>query len=481
MKHETNDAPDNAVITSTTYVTVCDYGAVGDGTTDSTAAFQAAVDYCGTLGGGTVFIPNGNYLIGAITMPDQVSLLGQSSAGSTLIPSTSGITLLASSHSASTANYATFANFKINCGSTASVTGISLVLCEHTQIIRVVFLGCLITANIDRGYYVDIHDCVSRGTTSLKAGRLVVHSSVDTDHVHGTSVRRYTIENIGNGVQGPAVYVRRGVSSVLDTVIMNDGRQGGAVTFMLIENDCQGISISDCGSGACDVGLIIQTGAGFAVAPSFMSINNFSCDQAVTNSMRILQADWMTFTGGIFTSSGTSVNVSSIFVNSAAYITFQNLLIMGYTGAGGFSIAGGSNCNDIAIQNCSIDNCLYGIGVVSPYLGQTISGNKFTRIGSNALTGIYWGLARNRIFNNSGMPVPDTHSGTPPMPASTVSYTNSLGFLCQVVVTGGTVTNITVAGRTMATATGAIFLIQPDETVTLTYSSKPTWTWRALS
>ena len=42
---------------------VLDYGAIADGITDSTAAFQSAVTACAIGGGGTVFVPNGNYSI----------------------------------------------------------------------------------------------------------------------------------------------------------------------------------------------------------------------------------------------------------------------------------------------------------------------------------------------------------------------------------------------------------------------------------
>lgn len=40
---------------------VKDFGAVGDGLADNTAAFQAAFDYVNTLGGGVVYIPPGRY------------------------------------------------------------------------------------------------------------------------------------------------------------------------------------------------------------------------------------------------------------------------------------------------------------------------------------------------------------------------------------------------------------------------------------
>ena len=44
-------------------VSVKDFGAVGDGVTDDTAAIQAAIDFRASIGaGGTVWLPNGNYV-----------------------------------------------------------------------------------------------------------------------------------------------------------------------------------------------------------------------------------------------------------------------------------------------------------------------------------------------------------------------------------------------------------------------------------
>src|SRR3954469_25633248 len=53
---------------------VRDYGAVGDGTTKDTVAFQKALDICAVTGGGDVIVPAGKYLIGSVQMGTQTIL-----------------------------------------------------------------------------------------------------------------------------------------------------------------------------------------------------------------------------------------------------------------------------------------------------------------------------------------------------------------------------------------------------------------------
>lgn len=60
------------------WLSVIDFGATGNGTTDDTSAVQAAIDAAEALGGGTVFLPRGTYLCGALTIQgDNVALVGE--------------------------------------------------------------------------------------------------------------------------------------------------------------------------------------------------------------------------------------------------------------------------------------------------------------------------------------------------------------------------------------------------------------------
>ena len=53
---------------------VRDFGALGDGTTKDTAAFQRALDTCAVSGGGEVLVPAGRYLIGSVQMGTRTTL-----------------------------------------------------------------------------------------------------------------------------------------------------------------------------------------------------------------------------------------------------------------------------------------------------------------------------------------------------------------------------------------------------------------------
>lgn len=66
-------APPLPVIPGNTF-NVTSYGAVGNGTTDNTAAIQAALNAANAAGGGTVTIPAGTFLSGPITLYSRINL-----------------------------------------------------------------------------------------------------------------------------------------------------------------------------------------------------------------------------------------------------------------------------------------------------------------------------------------------------------------------------------------------------------------------
>lgn len=161
------------------------------------------------------------------------------------------------------------------------------------------------------------------------------------------------------------------------------------------------------------------------------------------------------------------------------YLTFaKGVAITGNSVDGGGAVSTGvelEGCTDIIIASNQFDRCVNA--------GVNLYGGAMTNIiiGPNVLTATPADLvngplgAGGRIIRGTLAPIGSAVT-QPAIPLSGTAVTNATARDCTVFVNGGTVTAVAIGG----TATGQVaggFRVPAGQTITLTYSVAPTWTW----
>jgi len=179
----------------------------------------------------------------------------------------------------------------------------------------------------------------------------------------------------------------------------------------------------------------------------------------------------------------TALRINCIYVNTGLL-----------TGVGG-GIYHGGTIQYACVEQCvdavaSLGNNAGTWPLAIDYLDTEMTTNVINDPFNNYTGQIYWsdttgsglpvvtGATRLRLYsmNPSGNPGAKT---APSVPATTVAHTNAFWRDCVVTVTGGTVTAIAVDGQTTGLTSGTV-IVPTGKTITLTYSDAPTWKWWAL-
>lgn len=142
---------------------VLDYGAVGDGVANDTAAIQAAIDAVFAAGGGTIYFPQGTYLVGGLSRAwgSAVTSIRFQGAGqnATNIQKT-GASLdpvFTLSASASDGTYSEFCDLRII--GTSLVNGITMTNLARNVFRNVRIQGCDIAVNNEGSHINAFYDC----------------------------------------------------------------------------------------------------------------------------------------------------------------------------------------------------------------------------------------------------------------------------------------------------------------------------------
>jgi hypothetical protein len=460
------------------------YGAIGNGSTNDVAAIQATIDAAG-VNGGVVYFPQGVYMItsGLVVTTSNVSFVGVG-AGASSIKTAAGHEDL-----------------------TMLLVGDNVNTIAHIRICDLLFDSA--------------NQKTSNSAIKVQLGfkiwmqRLRFQNQYRAVHIYNTTETWFSDSDIRDTKENGFVFEAQ-LNSGYDCYLNNVAADNPDVTNIGIGLNWHGgenMVVTNCDFLHFQVGFHVDPPAGAQSRWGFFTSAEF--DTSLDNNIH-LDATHGDVVGLTFNNCwvGTAGNYGVLLDGSGG--TLAGIRFIGtkaiHNGIAGFRIASGS---DISINNCdvvgnsqtasgtrsgieitagigsdwSITNCRVTNGWAqgnTQMNGINLDAGTYTRflIANNSLAGnLSGGLALNgstgtgHVTNNMGYN-PVGALSAPAVPASTVIYTNNTGLDCMVVISGGTVTNITIGG-TATGLTGGVVRVPHDQTIALTYSVAPTWVWLA--
>ena len=495
-------------------INVRDYGAKGDGATDDTAAFTAAVNHANSLNptgtgasgvvGITVYVPDGRYVLnGAVTpiLRSGVNITGSSENGAVLLLGYNGDTFTWGGPSDIPIGGG-LSNVKLEYpaapGASARVINIyqgSRLRFENLLLVNVGMLcglgtsASLAASAVDfigvRGYVYNggnpTFNCMFGAALYLTNCRLFV-GGVTTPAANRTStmttVSGTNVVNLGGGGSWDTLHITgcfferfyRGVQAIAPvSVVLNDFfisntyfdyiRQD--VIWLLAQSASSGgifsVFIDNCWTAAWEGTGVTMTGPGPVRG---VSINNHYVPSAGTHGINI------------------GAGASEITINAAKVDGANRTNV----NAQGILVGGGSH---IKVTNCTAGydstwagfpwqayNGLYLVANLDYYV---IQGNDMSgTAGGYTFEANTAGSANRTARGNLGANYAGASALT--VPASGTALTNTTPFVWEVGIYGGTVTTIVKDATTITGMTQGTIRVAPGETFTLTYSATPTLT-----
>lgn len=141
------------------------------------------------------------------------------------------------------------------------------------------------------------------------------------------------------------------------------------------------------------------------------------------------------------------------------------------------NLAGGSD-SIISGNYITGGNRIATLGITT-YSSANIFGNTILSVSNGAFYDNAHNIAKKRITNNIGINPMGALTKPATNPVSGTTYTNYFGCPVLVTISGGTVTQIAINSVNTGLISGA-FTLGPDNTIKVTHSGDPTWTWTGL-
>jgi len=431
MRQWMTNVSQSAAVALNTIDNVLDYGAIADGATDCTAIFQRAIDTIAARGGGELRIPPGRYWFdGVLDLPRYVNLVGECVG-----PMSAHLTGLKDPE----AN--TFAPIMLV---TNTVT--EFITSAGGNVSDLVF------------YYPEQidPDSVSTPTTypaTILCGPAVVYRCYFSNSFIAVNIMsgRSRVQDCFIGALYRGVYV----DYAYDTCVIDN-------CHFWVFYDCQLDN---------DMPNTFPSGIGTWALANGIAIDARRCDSLILSNLLILNyfvgiqlADSPDTQPTYQSGYGHGSNIDIDGVVYGIYCTSSN------NAADGWKFTNVSIAEGHATGQYGID--MPAGGAEAP-LVQIIGGHtRGTWAGAN------YRVSAGKLRLTDFLGVTDVGALTAPaVPASTVAATNTFPHDVRVHIYGGTTTVVAINGTTTGLISPCSIMLLPGETVTITYTVAPAWTW----
>ncbi|MBH9661031.1 hypothetical protein [Burkholderia multivorans] len=465
------------------YVNPVWWGADPTGVSLSTSAFTSALSTFGT-NGGLLWVPPGTYLISSLSVPISVSIAGSGPNSTTL------------KTNSATADVLTFTS---TGGQIRDLQMASSVTRTGGAYIKSAFGVVAKDLNLT-GYFVGM-SIQGASSSSLAVGAQLMNVNTFSPAI-GAGSALAIFENYSNAVVRNVIGTGPSSGQQPDYGIEFKNGDTAFVSDTNITRHGYALAVTP-GAGENNYSLNV-TNSDFDSAGVISSgINASSCLIQPTGTGNIYESHFTNVWCGLAAGDGLTVGSTGTgFVDGMHWVAG----IFDGNGGSGFHVTTGVK-NWSAIGGHAAGNGGAGYYVSAASTDWRIIGvqaGPVSQRGSNTSTGINVGTAasnnyiisHNDVCGNAGGTIFDggtgttkyvTHNscynplnGSVTVGASPFTWTNATGAAVTAIVTGGTVSSVTLGGSTVASATNTSIAVPPGQAIVITYSSAPTLTYKGF-